>query len=107
MPLEVLAADETLATVLDNTFVRPPAFCASSAAAPASVDSAAIRGIVQPGRRDVVIHSTLEFAITNSGDLATAGFFGQVRHRHRDGGTCPIRRPASAMRDGAEGSITT
>ena len=48
MPLEMLAAYETFAAVLDSAFVRPPTLCAIGAAAPTFFGLSSICGIVLP-----------------------------------------------------------
>ena len=108
MPLEMLAADETLATVFDGALVCSPALDANRTAAAASdfLDLAAVRGIVRPGRRDVVVHSTVKFAIVivDGGNLAAAGFLRQVRDGHGNWGARSFGAIVVARRDGAEGS---
>ena len=106
MPLEMLAADETLATVFDGALVCSPALDANRTAASDFLDLAAVRGIMRPGRRDVVVHSTVKFAIVivDGGNLAAAGFLRQVRDGHGNWGARPFGAIVVARRDGAEGS---
>lgn len=107
MPLEMLAADETFATVFDGALVCSPALDANrTAAASDFLDLAAVRGIMRPGRRDVVVHSTVKFAIVivDGGNLAAAGFLRQVRDGHGNWGARSFGAIVVARRDGAEGS---
>lgn len=104
MPLEMLSADETLATVVDGALVCSPALDANRATASDFFDLTTVRGIMHPGRRDVVIHSIVKSVIMDGGNLATAGFLRQVRNGHGNWGARPFRATVVARRDGPKGS---